>query len=101
MSTQLSRKGVAGLRRTNTMAFPRELRRAIPDLHAGRVLELESINGNTSNTPWYGPMVELKLVVKETGKLKGEFVVRMGLQVEAARKLAGTLVELAERADRG
>jgi hypothetical protein len=42
--------------------------------------------------------VELKLVVKETGKLKGKFVVRMGLQVEAARQLAATLTQLADQA---
>ena len=89
-----------GLARRNTMAFPRELRRAIPDLHAGRVLELDSINGQSCNTPLFGPLVELKLVVKETGKLKDEFVVRMELQVDAARKLAVTLAELADRAEK-
>ena len=62
-------------------------------------MELDSINGHTSNTPLYGPLVELKLVVKETGKLSGEFVVRMGLQVDAARKLAVTLTQLADQAD--
>jgi len=91
---------VRRLARCNTMAFPRELRQAIPDLHGGRVLELDSINGHSSSTPLFGPLVELRLVVKETGKLKGEFVVRMGLQVEAARHLAATLTELADRADR-
>ena len=102
MSRQLTRKNVAALRtlaRCNTMAFPRELREAIPDLHAGRVLELDSINGNATNTRLFGPLVELKLVVKETGKLKGEFVVRMGLQLDAARKLAANLVQLADQAE--
>jgi hypothetical protein len=89
-----------GLRRRNTMAFPRELRSAIPDLHAGRVLELDSINGRASNTRLFGPLVELKLVVKETGKLTGEYVVRMGLQIDAARKLAATLTNLADRAEK-
>ena len=88
-----------GLARRNTMAFPRELRSAIPDLHAGRVLELDSINGHASHFRLFGPLVELKLVVKETGKLTGEFVVRMGLQVAAARKLAATLTELADLAE--
>jgi hypothetical protein len=86
--------------RRNTMAFPRELRRAIPDLHTGRVLELDAINGHASNAPLYGPLVELKLVVKETGKLTGEFVVRMCLQIDAARKLANTLSQLADQAER-
>src|SRR5205807_1628263 len=110
MSTQLTRKNLPAPRRLvrrntmafrrNTMAFPRELRGAIPDLHAGRVLELDSINGHSSNTDLFGPLVELKLIVKETGKLSGEFVVGMGLQADAARKLAATLTELADRAER-
>ena len=50
-----------------------------------------------SRTPLSGPLVELKLVVKEAGKLKGEYVIRMSLQVDAARKLAVTLTELADR----
>jgi hypothetical protein len=49
------------------MAFPRELRQAIPDLHTGRALELDSINGQSSNTIMFGPLVRLKLLVKETG----------------------------------
>src|SRR5713226_7180788 len=102
MSAQLTRKNMPArvLRRRNTMAFPRELRRAIPDLHSGRVLEIDSISGQASNTRFFGPLVELKLVVKETGKLTGEFVVRMGLQVDAARTLARTLGELADQAER-
>ena len=100
MSKQLTRGGAVRRRlaRRNSMAFPRELRDAIPDLHAGRILELDAINGFTSNTPLYGPLVELKLVVKETGKLKGNFVVRMALQVEAARGLSETLARLADEA---
>ncbi len=89
-----------GFRRRNTMAFPRELRDAIPDLHAGRVLELDSINGQASSGFPFGPPVQLKLVVKETGKLTGQFVVVMGLQVDAARKLASTLTQLADRAEK-
>ena len=38
--------------------------------------------------------------MKETGKLTGEFVVVMGLQIDAARKLAATLAELADQAER-
>jgi hypothetical protein len=82
------------------MAFPRELREAIPDLHRGRILELDSINGAASHISIFGPLVQLKLVVKETGKLNGQFVVGMGLQVDAARQLAATLIELAEKAEK-
>ena len=32
------------------MAFPRELRQAIPNRHIGRALELDSINGQSCNT---------------------------------------------------
>jgi len=88
-----------GLARRNTMSFPRELRAAIPVHHGGRVLELDSINGQGGNTRLYGPLVELKLVVKETGKLTGKFVIHMGLQVEAARQLSETLARLADAAE--
>jgi hypothetical protein len=81
------------------MAFPRELREAIPDLHGGRELELDSINGRSTNMPLFGPLVRLKLVVKETGKLKGRFVVLMDLQPDAARELAATLTKLADGAE--
>lgn len=81
------------------MAFPRELREAIPNLHAGRALELDSIHGQSSNTFMLGPRVQLKLLVKETGKLTGQFIVRMDLQPDAARKLATELNKLADAAD--
>ena len=87
------------LPRRNYMAFPRELRAAIPDLHAGRALELDSISAQASNTAWIGPRVQLKLVVKETGKLSGQFVVGMSLQPGAARKLATELAKLADEAE--
>ena len=95
-----SRKPVPRPPRRNFMAFPRELRAAIPDLHAGRALELDSIKAQAANPVFAGPLVDLKLVVKETGKLSGEFVVRMSLQPEAARKLADELIKLADQAER-
>jgi hypothetical protein len=104
MSRELTRKTPPPARRfegRNTMAFPRELREAIPDLHAGRVLELDSINGKAANTALFGSFVMLKLVVKETGNLKGTYVVRMDLQPAAARELAATLVRLADEAGQG
>lgn len=86
---------------TNTMSFPRELRDAIPDLPTcvGRVLLLDSTTGAATNNRLFGPMVRLKLVVKETGKLKGQFVVGMELQPEAARALAETLARLADEVE--
>ena len=101
MGTELAPKNppIRRLPRSNMMAFPRELRGAIPDLHGGRVLELDSINGRSSNTVLFGPLVELKLVVKETGKLSGQFAIRMNLQIDAARELAATLNRLADRAE--
>ena len=103
MSSQLIRKSrppARRLLRPNSMTFPRELRRAIPDLHAGRMLELDSIDGGASHTPFFGPVVHLKLLVKETGKLTGEFLVRMDLQPDAARQMAATLMQLADRAQK-
>jgi len=85
----------------NTMSFPSELREAIPVLptYVGRVLKLDAMTGEHSNTSLFGPRVHLKLVVKETGKLTGEFVVRMDLEVDAARALAETLARLADQAE--
>src|SRR5262245_45532706 len=100
MSVELARKNPParrGLSRRNTMAFPRALRDAIPRLHGGRVLELESINGAVSDMMLFGPLVQLKLVVQETGKLDGKYVVRMDLLPEAARELAATLTRLADQ----
>jgi hypothetical protein len=101
MSNELARQDdpVWRFPRRNTMAFPRELREAIPDPHAGRALELDSISGQSSNTSLFGPIVKLKLVVKETGKLTGQFVVLMDLQPDAARELADKLTKQADTAD--
>ena len=102
MSTELTQKGVPPARRParrNYMSFPRELRDAIPALHRGRVLELDSVNLAASNTELFGRRVSLKLVVKETGKLDRQFVVRMDLQIDAARQLAATLSQLADEAE--
>src|SRR5512133_517876 len=101
MSSEVTRKGAAvrrALSRRNSVAFPRELRDAIPPLHDGRVLELDSINGHASNTILFGPLVELKLIVKETANHRDSFVVLMSLQPDAARKLAATLTEVADQA---
>jgi hypothetical protein len=83
------------------MAFPRELRDAIPDLPTcvGRMLNLDSITGNYSVTELFGPKVHLSLLVKETGKLKGKYTLRMDLTPEAARELAETLHRLADQAE--
>ena len=106
MAKEVSRKTVPARRRYlfggNTMGFPRELREAIPDLptYVGRFLEIDSINGEASNTRLLGPRVHLKVVVKETGKLKGEFVIRIELEPDAARALAETLTQLADKSDK-
>jgi hypothetical protein len=104
MSKQLSRTTVARRYRPtpyNTVAFPRALRDAIPDLPTcvGRVLKLDAINGQSSNTNLYGGRIHLSLTVRETGKLTGEFVVRVDLLPEAARTLAATLTRLAGEVD--
>ena len=107
MSKELTRKSVPARRRfafsRNTMSFPRALRDAIPDLptYVGRALEIDSINGTSSSGGLVGGGVHLKVLVKETGKLKGEFVVRMDLRPEAARALAETLTRLAAEAENG
>ena len=106
MSGALTRKPeappVARPSRRNYMTFPRELRNAIPDLptYVGRALELSSTHGNASNTRLFGPCVHLKLGLRETGKLKGRYTVRMDLDPEAARALAASMLELADRAEK-
>jgi len=103
MSTELSRTGTPSRRRPvknrNYIMFPRELRDAIPDLptYTGRLLELESIDGGIVDNPLFGQSVSVKMRVTETGKLKGKFEVRLGLQPDAARALAETLLQLAKR----
>ena len=98
MSKQLSRTTVARRHRLtpyNTIAFPRALRDAIPDLHGGRVLKLDSVRRASSRAELFGEQIQLNLTVCETGRLSGEFVVRVDLLPEAARTLAATLTRLA------
>ncbi len=89
------------LSRRNTMTFPRALREAIPDLptYAGRVLELHSASGEAVDSPLFGARVHLKLGVRETGKLKGQFAILVDLQPRAARAFAATLNQLADDAE--
>jgi hypothetical protein len=106
MSAEVVRKRkkvpAARVRRRNYMTFPRELREAIPDLptYVGRALELASTDGSASNTMLFGACVHLDLGIQETGKLKGRYTVRMDLELEAARAMAASLLQLAERAER-
>jgi hypothetical protein len=101
--TTVARRGTLRVRLTpyNTIAFPRELRAAIPDLPTcvGRVLKLDSVGGKASNTSLYGERIHLSLAACETGKLKGKFVVRIDLLPEAARTLGATLARLAGEVD--
>ncbi len=102
MSQELSRTKVARRRRLtpyNTIAFPRALRDAIPDLHGGRVLKLDSVDGQSSHTDLFGGRIHLNLTVCETGTLSGKFLVRVDLLPEAARTLAATLMRLAGEID--
>jgi hypothetical protein len=68
---------------TNNITFPRELRDAIPDHEpsAGRVLKLDAITAQAANTIEWGPRVQVKLQVCETGKLNGVFDVWLDLVV--------------------
>jgi hypothetical protein len=102
MSKQLSRTTVVlryRLTPYNTIAFPRELRDAIPDLHGGRVLKLASVTAGVSRAEFFGEHIQLNLTASETGKLSGEFLVRVDLLPEAARTLAATLTRLADEVE--
>jgi hypothetical protein len=97
MSKELSRTTPARRYRLtpyNTIAFPRALRDAIPDLHGGRVLKLDSVTAGVSRAEFFGEHIQLNLTARETGRLSGEFVVRVDLLPEAARTLAATLTRL-------
>lgn len=99
MSKELSRTTVARRYRLtpyNTIAFPRALRDAIPDLHGGRILKLASVTAGVSRAEFFGEHIQLNLIASETGALDGEFVVRVDLLPEAARTLAATLARLAD-----
>ena len=83
----------------NLITFPSELREAIPKPPiSGRVLQLDALTGGLSPGR-FGMHVHLKLLAKETGKLKGKYTILMDLQPEAARALAETLTQLADQAD--
>jgi len=107
MSREVARTEVPAKKRRrwessrNTMSFPRALRDAIPDMPTcvGRVLELDSTSGAISDIYPNCPPVELRMLVKETGKLSGEFTVMIHLQPEAARAMAETLTRLADEAE--
>jgi hypothetical protein len=102
MRRQITGVGAVAQRRRlspSRIFFPRALREAIPDLPTcfGRDLELDSMTGRQSKTPWFGPRVQLNLIANETGKLTGELVVQIDLSVDAARTLAQLLTQLAEK----
>src|ERR1051325_5242512 len=85
--------------RQNTMAFPQDLRGAIPTMPGcwGRALALASIDGDCCNSLIYGKQVRIRFQVEETGKLTGKFDVQTFLNLDAARALAKTLTDLVEQ----
>ncbi len=84
--------------KTNHITFPSELREAIPKPPiSGRVLQLDAMTSGLSPGR-FSMHVHLKLLIKETGKLKGQYTIMMDLQPEAARALGQTLTQLADQA---
>jgi hypothetical protein len=86
----------------NCVTFPRELRDAIPDHEpsAGRVLKLESVDAQASNTVEWGRRVQIKLRVCETGKLSGAFDVWVDIEADAAKALGETILGAVEQSGR-
>jgi hypothetical protein len=104
MSKELSRGTVSRRGRTtsyNTIAFPRALRDAIPDLHGGRVLKLDEVAALISRAEFFEDHIQLNFTAREAGKLAGEYVVRVDLLAQAARGLGETLVRLANELESG
>ncbi|HEV8040790.1 MAG TPA: hypothetical protein VGP62_18100 [Bryobacteraceae bacterium] len=88
--------------RSNYIYFPQRLREAIPGPElpgCARCLNLTSIDGESSSDKLFGRTVRLKLLAEESGKLTGAFEIGVHLQVEAARALARTLLDLVERVE--
>jgi hypothetical protein len=88
--------------RSNYIYFPQRLRDAIPGPElpgCARCLNLTSIDGDSSSDSFFGQTVRLKLLAEESGKLTGAFEIGVHLQVEAARALARTLLDLVERVE--
>lgn len=89
--------------RSNHIYFPQRLRDAIPGPElpgCARCLNLTSLDGDCSSDTLFGPRVRLKFLAEESGKLTGTFEIGVDLQVEAARALAATLLDLAERVEK-
>ena len=89
--------------RANYIYLPQTLREAIPGPElpgCARCLNLTSINGDAASDRLFGSRVRLKLQAEESGKLKGTFEIGMELQVDAARALAGTLLDLVRRMEK-
>jgi len=87
----------AGSAQGNHIYFPQRLRDAIPGPElpgCARCLILSSIDGGL-----YGRRIRLKFRAEESGKLKGTFDIGVDLQADAARALAATLLDLAERTE--
>lgn len=91
------------MRFANYIVFPQALRDAIPGPElpgCARSLILDSIGGNCASDNFFGKRVRLKFLAKESGKLKGTFEIGVDLEPEAARALAATLRDLAERVEK-
>lgn len=89
--------------RSNYIYFPQRLRDAIPGPElpgCARCLNLTSIDGDSSSDNLLGQTVRLKLLAEESGKLTGAFEIGVHLQVDAARALARTLLDLVERVEK-
>jgi hypothetical protein len=96
-------RGQARWPRSNYIYFPQRLRDAIPGPElpgCARCLNLTSIGGESSSDNFFGQTVRLKLMAEESGKLKGAFEIGVHLQVDAARALAQTLLDLVERIEK-
>ena len=65
-----------------------------------RLLILSSIAGACASDRFFGKRVRLKFLAQESGKLKGTFEIGVDLEPDAARGLAATLRELAERVEK-
>ena len=94
----------------NTIAFPKELRDAIPT-YCSRALVFDSVSGSHYDGTQFAVMMgravpdgkmartQVQMLVHETGKLDGQFTLQVDMDAETTRALGKFLMELADQAE--
>ncbi|MFN7918832.1 MAG: hypothetical protein U0Q16_01975 [Bryobacteraceae bacterium] len=84
----------------SNVTFPSKLREAIPERVDARMLNLTTMDAAPHNTLLIGSRVQVCLTVEESGRLSGRYPIFVDLETNAARALAHSILEMADRADK-